>query len=246
MFEKFIFNLEKRDHFVWIFFISLAMSIILGLFNYIIGGNFLFLVALVSLFFSYPFTKYFKNEVSNKFEQKGFISRISKELVIFWSFFLGVIIGFLICFKLDLIIDSSIQSSFVNLIRGNIINISNSLSTIFINNLLVAISCFIISFLVFSGLIFIIVWNASILTFYLSSFTGFSSFLNIFTMLHGFIEIGGFIFAGIAGAVLSNRIDKEFNKTSKIKINKLFIKDIFILLFISIIFIFLGALLEVL
>ena len=245
MFESFIFDLEKKSNFLWIFLVSFIVSILLGGVNYLVGGNFLFLVAFVSLFFSYPFTKYFKSVIIKNFESKGFFSRISKELVIFWSFFLGIILGFIVCFKLNLIIDYFLQENFVNLIRGNIVDLSNSFFMIVTNNLLVAFFCFIISFLAFSGLIFIIVWNASILTIYLSQFSGFVSFFNLFGMLHGFIEIGGFIFAGILGAVLSNRIEKEFNYGNKIKFNKLFVKDICILFILSITFILLAAFLEI-
>lgn len=250
MFEKILLKAEKNDSFALIILITFIITIILGILNYFIGSNSIFLIALISLTLSRPISNYIKytneNELSKNIKSINLLYRHEKKLVIFWSIFIGSLMGFYLIFILPLSVDFSYQQAFVNKLSGNITQTTYSFSQVFLNNMMVTFLTFIISTLVFSGLIFVLLWNSSILAYYLYSFGSHKiALLNGFLLFsHGLLEIGGYIFAGIAGAVLSYRISK--GKSFNHKLDKEFLKDFGSLIISSICLILIAAILETL
>ena len=214
MLDIFILKIEQKRHYVLLIFISFLISIILSYVNSFIGGNSLFAVSLISLALAYPVTTYLREmdrlEIDEYSKHTSFLKRYSKELLIFWSIFMGVFLGLFV--SISFTNDFSYQESFVSEIAGNFIHIENSFFDILYNNLNVAFFTMIISFFVFSGLIFVLVWNASILAYYVSTFESFDKIflISFFLLPHALLEIGGYVFAGLAGAILAYRLDLAY------------------------------------
>jgi uncharacterized membrane protein SpoIIM required for sporulation len=106
---------------------------------------------------------------------------------------------------------------------------------------------FILSFLIGSGALIILAWNASILALYLSSFLRkglMTEFVvrSISLIPHAPIEIAAYFFAGIAGGVLSVGLIRE-----KIFSKEFFLvfRDSLILMGLAVLAIFIGGFVEV-
>ncbi|MDA3855708.1 MAG: stage II sporulation protein M [Candidatus Woesearchaeota archaeon] len=272
MLEEILFDSEKENNFLKISFITIIITITLGMLNYFLGQISFLLVSLVSLALSYPLISYIKkidrdtiDEFQNK---KNIFKRYNKELVVFWSIFIGAIIGFYILNSTGLTNDFTYEESFISSTSGMITQTTLDFITIFTNNLKVALFTFIISFIVFSGLIFVLVWNASIVAYYLFTFSSYKQalFTGLTILAHGLLEIGGYIFIGLAGGILAHRLNlayksknytlknkdsskdikKDRRNTFKKIVNKRLFLDLSYLIIIGITFIFIAATLEVL
>jgi uncharacterized membrane protein SpoIIM required for sporulation len=124
---------------------------------------------------------------------------------------------------------------------------SEILDIIINNNLRVMGLSFILSFLLGSGAIIILAWNASILALYLSSFfrQGLMEELmirSISLIPHAPIEIAAYFLAGISGGILSVGIIRE-----KIFSKEFFLvfRDSLILMALSVVAVLIGAVVEV-
>lgn len=249
MLESVLLKSEENTSCWKIILITFFLTILLGLINALVGNNSLFLIAFVSLALVVPIEKYVKSmnkeELVKKMNSSTLIYRHEKELVVFWSIFIGAVVGFYVLLLFGLNLDFSYQQVALNQISGNIVNTNYSFSKIFFNNMIVAVLTFLISMVVFSGLIFVLIWNASILAHYLYSSGShkLALFMGFFLFSHGLLEIGGYIFIGIAGALISYKLSKR--KHNRYELNEYFAKDIIILFLLSISFILLGALIEV-
>jgi uncharacterized membrane protein SpoIIM required for sporulation len=249
MLDNFIFKSEKNYSFFRVFLGCFILTLIISFFNYFIGGDFLFLVALVSMALVYPVINFIlsfnKEELEKQMSCRVLFLRHEREMLVFLSLFFAVTLGFFIS-SFYFISDFTYQKSFINLISGNFLDFSNSFFLILINNLLVGFFTFLISMLIFSGFVFVLVWNASILAYFMYSLKSSSSiFISFISILpHLLFEIGGFILAGFAGTVVAYK----FYRRDKFGHNfdKEFFKDLLILILMSFIFIFLGAVIEIL
>lgn len=268
MLDRFILNIEESHRYALLIPVMIIITIILAIFNRFIGGNSIFLVALISLTLAYPSTKFAhsmeRKDIETIAKSRSFFGRYKKEFFLFISIFIGVCIGMLI--SAPLISDFSYQESFVNKIQGNAISEEIQFKEVLINNLNVILITFIISFLLYSGLIFVLIWNASIIIYYLYNLGSYEKifYTTLLIVPHGFLEIAGYILAGISGGILSFRIDnaysskfyKVYDKQGNIKLkpdrrntlkkllNKRFYKEMSILFFLSIVLILLGAIVE--
>lgn len=194
-------------------------------------------IALITIIFIPFFQKVFELEevkedlaAEGKIKQNVF-SRHSKSIVIFSSFFFGIIISMSFIF---IFFPNSYEQVFslqVEWFRNQgIFNVgfassqSIDFTTFFLNNTQVMLLMFMLSVIFGAGAIFILVWNASIIAVFLGIFVrsfieqGFSStaayILGIpvglgSIALHGIPEILAYFFAGLAGGILSVGIIKE-------------------------------------
>jgi uncharacterized membrane protein SpoIIM required for sporulation len=248
MLENFLFEAESKDSHFKIILSGLIITFVLAIVNSYIGGNSLFLVALISLALSYPYVNYIrsmnKEELEQQMSEKRIIFRHQRELIVLWSLFIGVMLGFII--SAPLISDYTYQQAFISEISGHATKTNLSFTDIFLNNLEVNALTFAISFLVSSGLLFVIIWNISIISYYLQTIGGYDIAIKTALMIlpHGLLEIGGYIFAGIAGALLAMKIDRK--RKFDHKLDKQFYMDFSYLALFSITLIFIGAALEVL
>lgn len=195
MFEKILLDAEEKDYIFRILFVTLLITVILAFFNNFVGGNSLFLIALISLALSYPVITYIREmdieELEKNMKAKLLILRHEREMTVFWAIFVGLVIGLYI--STPLITDFTYQEAFKNKVSGNITQSQFSFTQILLNNLEVNLMTFIISFLAFSGLIFVLVWNASIVSYHLYSLSSHKLALlqGLIFLSHGLLEIGG-------------------------------------------------------
>lgn len=249
MLERWLFVSEKKHHFLKVFFIAFFVCLVLGVVNFFIGGNSLFLVALVSLGLSYPTINYMRSEETVDFvRRRGKVSlflRAGREMEMFWALFLGSALGIFFLLLFGFGGDFSFQEKFVTGVSGFAVAQEASFFDIFLNNLGVAFFTFVISFLVFSGLVFVLVWNSSVLGFYLYSLgLDGSTVLRFFLMLpHVLFEIGGYVMAGIAGGIVAYAFDRS--DKGVVFGSRKFLRDVGFLLFFGFFLVFLGAVVEV-
>ncbi len=259
MLEIMLSNAEKKHDFLKITLVGLLISLGLGFINSFLGEISIFLVAFISLALSYPVTKYLRDiEKVNpdKILNKSFLKSYESEIGVFLALFISIVFGMYVSNVMGFTTDFSYEQSFVSSLEGNLTNFTSGLfSQIFFNNLFVAFNTFIISALFFSGLIFVVIWNASILAYYLYSLNSHAGALivGLNVLVHALLEISGYVLAGILGAILSYRFSiyyfgyGGFDELNRKKVlNKSFFRDCFILLLFSIFFILLGAIIEVL
>lgn len=198
--------------------------------------------------------------------QRSFWDRHDETITIFTMFFIG---NFLAIFFVSLIAPESFLTSMfsqqidainaINPVTAQLIHTSGSfvgsgsflgsglLQIILFNNLKVMFFAFLLSFLIGTGALFILSWNASVLAIYLAMFVRegvYHEFLlrSLGIAPHAPVEILSYFLAGIAGGILSVGVIRE-------KINspsfKLVFRDSLLMLLLAVIAVFLGAFLEV-
>jgi len=197
-----------------------------------------------------------REEAEHKIHKK-FLDRHDEAILSFTFFFLGVFIAiFLVSilspenYVTSIFKDQLSEIERVTSISGsfNISDIYKVLNIIIMNNLRVMALSFVLSFLIGSGAVIILAWNASILALFLASFirrgliTEFIS-RTVGLIPHAPIEILAYFLAGIAGGIISVGIIREriFSKEFF-----LVFRDSLILLALAVIAVFLGAFIEVL
>ena len=246
MFEIFLFNAQKESNYPKIFIIVFLITLILSIINHFLQTNSLFLIALISLALAYPTIKYIREEdkfeLTRKLDNNSLLVRHARELGVFWTIFLAIFFALILCVSFGLNSDFSYQEKIIDNITGNFTELSSPFFSILLNNLEVAFFTFLISTLVFCGLLLVIAWNASIFTYFVYKSYGVSHNL-IFILPHALLEIGGYVMIGICGSLIAYRFDK--NNRFNHKFDREFVKDIIILISISFILIFSGAIIEV-
>ncbi len=188
---------------------------------------------------------------------KTFWDRHDETVILFTMFFIG---NFMAIFFVSLIApETFVSAAFSQQIEAiNAINPPSGMlfgmftgqdliEVIMFNNLKVMFFAFLLSFLIGTGALFILSWNASILAVYLASFVREGLYHEFFLRSAGIaphapVEILAYFLAGIAGGILSVGIIRE-------KINspafKLVFKDSLLLLGIAALSVIAGAFLEV-
>ena len=251
MFELLFLNIEKQKKVQLFFLLNFFLLLVLGVINNFIGSNFLILICLSSILITYPivsflFREYFFSKQTNKnFNMKRFLQIELYDIWLLVSFFLSCFFAFLILLYLNLIKDVSYILNIVQNLSGNFIFFEKPFFEILINNLIVAFFSFLISFITSSGFIFVLIFNSAIFSIFIyeAGKGGFALFFLIFP--HAFFEISGFILAGIFGFILSQKILYFFNKSLTLKINQSNFET-FLVLILSILCIFIGAIIEIL
>ena len=249
MLERFFLHAEKTHNYLVIIGISFLVSVLLSIVNYFIQGNSLFLVALIALSLSYPIVNYLRQQTKKEFTTtstfKEFFERYENELAIFWGVFLGITLGFYA--GIPLLDNLDAQENFATAVNGYITQGELGFEKILFNNLVVGFFTFLLSVISFSGLVLVLSWNASILAYYVWSFTTLkeSVVVGLMVLPHGLLEIAGYVLLAIAGSLLSYKLDTNFSKR-KFVLSKQVIKDITLLIILGISFILIGAFFEVL
>jgi len=196
-----------------------------------------------------------REEAEHKINEK-FFERHGETIMLFSLFFLGVFLSIFI-------VSTFSDENYVKYMFGNqlaeisrVTSIagtagsfmsSNILQIIIENNLRIMGLSFLLSFLIGSGAIIILAWNASILALYLSSFIRKGLITEFFVrsislIPHAPVEIAAYFLAGMAGGVLSVGLIRE-----KLFSREFFLvfRDSLILLGLAAVAIFIGAFVEV-
>jgi uncharacterized membrane protein SpoIIM required for sporulation len=185
--------------------------------------------------------------------KKGFFDRHDETIWSFTFLFLGVFLAiFLIAllspedYVMQMFGDQLSEIERVTSISGSF-NAASIVNMIIMNNLRVMALSFALSFLIGSGAVIIMAWNASILGLYLASFLR-QGLVDEFVVRtvgmipHAPIEIGAYFLAGIAGGIISVGLIRE-----KLFSKEFFLvfKDSLILLAWAAVAIVIGAFIEV-
>ena len=195
-----------------------------------------------------------REEAEHKINEK-FFERHRKTILLFSLFFLGVLVSIFTVslFSEEKYVKYIFEDQLNEISRvtslgsiGSFVT-PNILEIITENNLRVMGLSFLLSFLLGSGAIIILAWNASILALYLSSFLRKGLIEEFFVrsislIPHAPIEIAAYFLAGIAGGVLSVGIIRE-----KLFSREFFLvfRDSLILLGLAVLAVFIGAYVEV-
>lgn len=183
-----------------------------------------------------------------------------KGLLAFGFLFLGCLISFSLWYTLlpnevsnNLFNSQILTIKEINAFTGRAVNPSH-LPVILSNNFKVLIFCIIFSFFFGAGAIFILTWNASVISVALGNIIkenlsrlGFNYFhavsLGLLRYLtHGIFEIGAYFIGGLAGGIISVAVirhDLDERHYKKI------IKDVFVLFLIASLVLILAGLIEV-
>jgi uncharacterized membrane protein SpoIIM required for sporulation len=264
----------KRMFFVGFLYCSVAILLSLWIFpsNASLVMVFLTVFAATPLF--YNTIKYEEKKDTEDLEEKQLLKEHWKALSYFIYMFLGITLAvaafyvFLPSKFLDSLFSVQMQT-FVDInsnaintgVTANALNYLGVFSRIFFNNLKVLIFCILFAFIFGMGALFILTWNASVIGVAIGNFIrsnlaklggfGFSTLGNYFSVIsiglfkyaiHGIPEILSYFVAGLAGGIISVAVIKhDFGTRNFEKI----LLDCSDLLILSIILVFVAALLEV-
>jgi uncharacterized membrane protein SpoIIM required for sporulation len=209
---------------------------------------------------------------------KSFFNRHKRIITLLFYFFLGVLITFIFAYflfpsniskemlgaqfgEIDNI--SDIKASITGQTTGHNINSNNFwnvFNLIFKNNILVMITATLLSFFYGAGGLFLIVWNASILsavliryilsavsfaagqglwTPFIAIYHGFVAFLGFIP--HGFFEVLAYFFVSVAGAMLARDLFKGVFTTD---FKWFAIRDFFYMFLLAVFSLVIGAIIE--
>lgn len=258
MFERYWVEQETENHFAVCFTLSFlfsAVSIMVTHFfvPFSIQGQDLsgiISVLLASLTASYPLIRYLEmreedTEDVEDLEELELLKRHWTELEIYLAFFLGVTLAFsLSSFLLPASFFTN-QDAVIGSISGKLVS-QGLFMEIITNNLSVFILTFVLSFLLTAGMVFILVWNASVLGVFLAKISESFFHLPIAALSylpHGVLEIGAYILAGISGFFLSHEFPEFWGWDEKTRTLKLMESSI-VVFGLGLLMLVLAALLE--
>ena len=248
MLEPWVEKVLREHNYLYMFSFFFLLTVVLSGVVSFTGGQSIFAVGLVSLAVAYPVITYFRElnreDIHRRYPLKTLFLNHLDEVFTAWTLFVAVGIGFYAATRSGFLSDFTYQEAFVEGLDGMITSSIGVFNTVFMNNLLVGGFTFLISFISFSGLIFILVWNASIVAHYLVSLESFAGLTALIILPHGLLEVAGYVFSGVGGSVLALRVN-NWNALSDEGKNEAW-KDAGLLVVGAFIFIFLGAVIETL
>ena len=222
-----------------------------GQVNY--GG--LIAVFLATLSLSYPLTNYLRDrdheEIANNWKETSILERHFEEMSVYVGLFFAATIGFGISsfFMSDGFF--TIQSMVLEGIRGNVtgnITAATSFYTIFMNNLMVLGATFGLSFFISGGMLFILLWNASVLGVLVGTISSSVAHIPIELMpyvVHGSVEVAAYVFAGFAGTLLAYHFEHYYVRGNHTKHSfRKVVADSIMLALLGVVAVLIGAVLE--
>lgn len=255
--------------FLGFLYASVAMFISIQIFDSNAGLLAVFLTVVASIPLMYGTIKYEELKDTWNIKEIALLKEHSKALTAFMLLFLGITVAFSLWYIFlppgKAITVFSIQIQTINEINAITTGFSanlNVLSQIFLNNIKVLTFCILFSFFYGAGAIFILTWNASVISvatgtifrnkiaeYTLSAgFPNIAAYFHVFSisfmryMTHGFFEILAYFIAGLAGGIISVAIiQHDFRSEKFMKI----LLDASDLIFIAIGVLFFAALVEI-
>lgn len=265
MLERLWVKQEEEKHFGC----CLAFSLIFTLLSIFIAHYFvpfrvagmkltgLIAVMFASLAASYPLIKYLEDEedVFEKDEKNlkdtfDLLERHSTELKVYLAFFLGVTLAFGISSVVLPAEVFEVQHEVIGSIRPDVaagrVFSPGFFTEIITNNISVFFVTFLLSFFLTAGMVFILVWNASILGIFISEITkGIVDvpLVALSYLPHGILEIAAYIIAGLSGFFLSHEVGLVLEWEDKSRAIKL-MRDSILFLVIGFIVLVIAAVIE--
>lgn len=215
-----------------------------------------FLITVISTPFMLNLLRYEESREERKLRGASLLQRLnpisafarqSEIFVIYSAFFVGVIIALTLSFIFlpqdvaeSTFNDQVSQIGKISLIFGKVAS-GGLFGQILFNNLIVLAMSFLFALLFGVGAIFILAWNASILSAAIGIVTkgsGLTEALRVF-LPHGVFEIAAYFVAGIAGGIISVAVSKRGTKEFGS-----IVSDMSVLIVLSVALIFIGAFIE--
>lgn len=255
--EKLVSIREALRHPFWMFVIGAIVSLVSLSISFLIFPKSIGLFTTVSVtFIMTPFMvnlltyETYATEVEIKKKMRmNLFQRHSRILLIYTTFFSGMVVALSLVFLFlpNTTVENLFQDQIneIKLIRGNFL-FANTFSRILVNNIGVLILSVLFAFIFGSGAIFILTWNASVLSTAIGltakSLGGVSGIpVAILTYLpHGIFEISAYFLAGIAGGILSALVMQK-----KTGIFTLVVKDSLKIITGSVVLLVIAAVIEV-
>ncbi len=220
MFERIVVYFTDSDQYLdlgilSVFFTLLSVMLVNSLVPFRVGGQELagiMTVLITSLAVAYPFVHYLlrreQEEIKERWSEPHLLRRHIEDFTLYMSFFLGCTIAFAAStffvpnefYTIQIQVLDSIGAP-----TGQVINTSFFMEIV-ANNLWVFFVTFVLTFFVTSGVVFVLVWNASVLGVLIGILSHSLTDVPIQTLPylpHGIPEIGAYVLAGIAGALMS-------------------------------------------
>jgi uncharacterized membrane protein SpoIIM required for sporulation len=196
-----------------------------------------------------------EREEAEKKIKESFIERHGETVLLFTLFFIGNFLSIAFFslvapddFVKTVFSDQLAEISRISNLGGTTSALSpNILEVIMLNNLRVMTLAFLLSFLIGTGAIIILSWNASILALYLASFLRqglLEEFVNRTLSIapHAPVEILAYFLAGIGGGILSVGVIREKMKSKEFI---LVFRDSLLMVGLAVVAVVVGAYLEV-
>jgi len=241
---------------LWVFLVGGVISTISIFVSFVVFPDFVgifstFLITIAMMPFMINLITYETVTTEEEIRRKlkaNFFERHKDVLLIYIAFFGGVILSQTIIYLM--LPDAIVQKIFaqqierINLIRGEFVFLG-TFEKIILNNLGVLILCYLFSFLFGAGSVFILAWNASILSTAIGitakSIGGFKGLpLAVLTFFpHGSLELIAYFIGGIAGGLVSVAITR-----SKTKLFWEIVKDSLLFLTSAIVILIVAAIIE--
>lgn len=221
-------------------------------FSYSVGLFTTFLITIASTPFMLSLIKYEEATTEEEIEKKkeiNFLKRHADILTVYVAFFTGIIFSLTIIYLIlpESIVEKLFEDQIreINLIRGGFV-FEDTLQRIVMNNISVLILSFLFSFLFGAGAIFILAWNASVLSAAIGltakSIGGLKGLplavLSFFP--HGSLEILAYFIGAIAGGLISAAVTRR-----KSKFFWVVVRDSFMLLGVSVLLLVVAGVVEV-
>ena len=244
-------------------FIFASISIILSLLIFREEASMVsvFITVIISVPLMYSLMKYEEGKDKEISDERSLLKQHWKAIKFLTFLFFGFIIAYSLWFiflpaeTTQVLFNTQLNTiqSINSKISGNLLINSGILMKIFMNNIKVMLFCLFFSLFFGAGAIFILTWNASVIGTAMGSFTldrlgifgsHFVAFpLSIIRyMTHGVFEIVAYFMAGLAGGIISVAI---INNDLGGEYKKRILKDSLDLILLAVIFLVIGAIVEV-
>lgn len=279
--ESLIDPKSAKKHPLWLFFLGIlfsSFSVVFGLWVFKSQASLVmvFLTVVMTVPLMYATLVSEEEEDLKPQSEQTILKEHSKAITFLSCLFLGFVVGYFLwyLFLPATLIDTtfSVQidtiqaiNSQVHHIKGNVVDWTdgwNAFFGIITNNFKVFLFCLLFAFFFGAGSIFILAWNASVIsaaagTYFRNrladyagtlGFTKAAIYLHLFTisilryMIHGIFEIVAYFLGGLAGGIISIALLKHGAGTDKFNA---VVYDALILMLIAVALLFAGGIIEV-
>ncbi len=189
-----------------------------------------------------------EEQIIAKGSKLNLLQRHKEILIVYAAFFSGMILSLSIIFLMlpHTIVEKlfSDQVEAIKIIRGNVVFLDN-FQKILVNNVGVLFIAFLFSFLFGAGAIFILTWNATILSTAIGltakSVGGVTAlpFAILFYFPHGSLEILAYFIGAVAGGIVSVAVTKR-----KTKLLSIVLRDSLMLLVVAVVILIVASSIE--
>lgn len=256
--------------FIGLIYSSVAIFISLQIFESMAGLISVFLTVMASIPIMYSTIKFEEKKDLDGLKETSLLREHSKAIMLFVFLFAGVMVAYSLWY-IFLPVEQvkglfSVQIDTIKNINSNVVTGASPnyeyFTRIFTNNIKVLIFCILFSFFYGAGAIFILTWNASVIsvaigTFFRNNISNYveliglhklAGYFHIFSislaryMIHGFPEIMAYFIGGLAGGIISVAVIRHDFRSKDFEKIMLDSADLILLAFV---FLVIGAILEV-